>query len=337
MPSPSPQRSLPQFIPITCDDGRLELGWAALPGEVCRAVLLIALREITAPEAEAFWRGELDSDLIRVPIGPASQSGQASVPQGRPLYVALVLFDEQGALVPSPPVREMTGLGLKAEMCLPEAPVKHSAPPGRDIPLIFAGDQGPDLQQLAARARRGLDGDTDGSPPPASGGAFGSRQRWTLTRLTWVRPEESQQALVVRSTYISPAEIESWRTSLPSDSIPLPSGVQSLTDGRTALGSTAFFSVLHSTKDGWIPAPISPLPPPFVCTGGVFLLGDVSRSLIRHTQELLERLQTTPVAGTDLPLLLELVDAALRTTLEPGPHYDALMSTLASLKEQGLR
>lgn len=92
MTPPSPP--LPPFLRIAAADGELPLRWTPL--SAARAFVVVALREPESFGAEAFWAGEVDNDLIRVPVDASSGQAVVFVPAGRAVALAMVARDAAG-------------------------------------------------------------------------------------------------------------------------------------------------------------------------------------------------------------------------------------------------
>ncbi|MEC9072907.1 MAG: hypothetical protein VX938_11025, partial [Myxococcota bacterium] len=145
-------RPLPRFIAATSLDGSILVSWPPLQTEATDAVILIALRSLSEELAVDFWSGALDADLIRVPIPKGSQQVRVCVPRKRPVHIAIHIRDHEGRALEAPEI-DVRVDETRGESKLPEAPIAHEASGGRDIPLVFAGEDSPDLAQLASSLR----------------------------------------------------------------------------------------------------------------------------------------------------------------------------------------
>ena len=197
---------------------------------------------------------------------------------------------------------------------LPEGPVCHEAPLGRSVPLVFAGDAPPSMETLTAGVRAVAEGGSsaDGTGPAqmASGGAFGSRQRWSLIRIQWSAPRDAPLALVRRTRFITRDEVASWSSAPPEDAVELPRNTVALVDGELPPEVTAFYVVL-AREEGWRPLCLSPVPAPFAVEGAIFRLGDVAGQLRAHLDARLDQLEAGLVGGADRLVELDLLEGVL--------------------------
>ena len=111
--------ALPAFCRTAAADGALRFCWP--PFAAARAALIVALRDPASFSPDAFWGGEVDNDLIRVPVDASTGAGAAWVPAGRAVAVALVARDAEGRWLPAP-----------APTALHDAAVQHGSHPAGD-------------------------------------------------------------------------------------------------------------------------------------------------------------------------------------------------------------
>lgn len=326
------------FIPAHSPTGSLELAWPPFAAAELHAWVLLCDPGALTPAAlhpEALLR-----ELIRVPLDPERGAATVYVPVDRPLGVLLMARDADGRPLPSPAPTVRPGPPVARSASPPEPPRADGppkAPPaattpaaaGRALPLVFARGKEP-LPDLSAMARRiaervgaavgpattepanaasATDPATDaaqasGDASPRQG--FGARQRWTLTRLGFAPAgPHRERALVVRATFLSPAELRSWERALPDDAVPLPPQCDGLVDARTPDDAMAFYAVLEGPAP-WHPLPLQLLNPPFDESRRPFVLGDAAR-----------RLAPLAAATPTSEAHASLVAAALRGLVEP--------------------
>lgn len=329
------------FIPAHSPTGSLELAWPPFAAAELHAWVLLCDPSTLTPAAlhpEALLR-----ELIRVPLDPERGAATVYVPVDRPLGVLLMARDADGRPLPSPAPTVRSGPPVARSAAPPEAPRPDTTPKapapatppaamppaaaGRALPLVFARGKEP-LPDLSAMARRIAErvGATASTVPanapsaadPASDAAhaagdaaprqgFGARQRWTLTRLGFAPAgPHRERALVVRATFLSPAELGAWERALPDDAVPLPPECDGLVDARTPDDAMAFYAVLEGPAP-WHPLPLQLLNPPFDECRRPFVLGDAAR-----------RLAPLAAATPTSEAHASLVAAALRGLMEPS-------------------
>ncbi|MEZ4264752.1 MAG: hypothetical protein R3F39_00120 [Myxococcota bacterium] len=317
MTTPPP---LPAWLVATAPAGSLRVRWSAPPEPPeppTQASLLVCLRPIFPDDAEEFWAGGLDSDIIRHPVSAGDGHATLAVPSGRELHLALVLRGPDGALMDAP------ALSLAPEPSLApapprvlEAPVHHDHGASDPPALIFvAGTAAPDLDALARRVALAVGASSPAPSAPASVPAFAARPRWSLVRLAFEPPPGAPLRLIRRDRAIEAAELAGWRDRPPPDALELPPDTDALIDGLAdpaAPEPSVMFYAVFAGPAPWTPLPVVPLLPPFDAARRPALLGDVEARLAPAVDQRLARLATAPVALGDLPLELALIEAAVR-------------------------
>jgi hypothetical protein len=303
------RHSLPPFQAVTSQDGVLSVHWAPLASDE-RACVVIALRPIEPDLAADFWSGALDNDLIRQPVDTGRTQATLYVPSGRPLLLTLIVrrADNEGAEGRALHIGQR---GDSPSQQTLEAPVAHEAEGDPHTPLIFAHNARPPgfdqmARQLAAHA----------GPPSlepearAPLGAFGARQRWTLTRLTWTEREIAPLSLVIREQFVDAKTIASWTEGLPNDACAIPPSADGVLDASCPLGELRFY-VLLSGPAPWTPVALSPVSPPFDAVKRPHIIGDLGPRLTEGVETLAHRLEHDELALSDVAPLLGLLHGAV--------------------------
>ena len=308
----APDRPLPPFRVFSTCDGSLTLTWPPIAGH--RGALIIALRPIDASLSGAFWAGELDNDLIRQPVQPEAGRATIYVPAGRELYVALIVRDIRGDIITCAPVTPESG-STGATL---EAPVAHDSQADAEIPLVFAHGRVPaGFQAMTRRVAARVVNSEEAPDTAISAGCFGSRQRWTLTRLQW--PEGTGPlALVVRDSFIPPEALSDWVNCPPPDAVSLPADARTLIDADAEHDTVRFYVLLRGPAP-WHAAPLSPVPPPFDVDRPPHVLGDLQKRLAQGINSIIERLDTEQLALTDLEPRLTILRSAVAILNEGSP------------------
>lgn len=300
------------WLVASAADGALRVQWPAPTAPVARAHLLVCLRAVSPDDTEAFWAGDLDTDLIRHPVDAAACAATVPVPSGRELHLTLVFRDAADAVVPAPPLRT-----AEPPPAVLEAPVHHHSPDdGAPPALVFVrGTQSPDLSALARRVALAA----GAHAPPATGPRpFAARARWSLVRLRFTPPDDAPLLLVRRTAAIEPADLDAFALSPPPDAIEVPPNTDAIVDGEPAPESIAFYALLAGPAP-WRALPLAPQLPPFDDAARLFALGPVEDRLAPAVLDRLDRLGTTPVALGELPLALALLEAAVRFLPSASP------------------
>jgi hypothetical protein len=311
----APPRALPPFKVLSSCDGALHVSWSPCAlGD--RSALIVALRPVDQGLSDAFWAGELDNDLIRQPVDAACGSATLYVPAGRSLHVALVVRGANGEVVASLPVNKATTSSEPARAL--EAPVPHDAAATQATPLVFAhGDTPPGFDALARRVAARASGGRplEAESPPISG--FGARQRWTLTRLRW--PEGGGPlAIVIRDQFIDSATLDSWSEALPRDAMPIDDACDSLIDAEAPHGALRFYALMRGPAP-WRPVALSPVPPPFDEATRPHTIGEIGARLAQGVASVVERLESAPLALSDLEPQLMMLEGAVDVLASGDP------------------
>ncbi|MGB0589349.1 MAG: hypothetical protein ACPGU1_06685 [Myxococcota bacterium] len=304
------RHSLPPFQAVTSQDGVLSVQWEPLASEE-RAAIVIALRAIGPELADDFWSGALDNDLIRQPVDATRTQATLYVPSGRPLLLTLIVRRSTDGPREGRPLHISQDSAPPATQTL-ESPVAHASEEGAHTPLIFAHHARPAgfdqlARQLAAQA-----GTPNSMVPRAEGpaGAFGARQRWTLTRLTWPEQGSAPLALVMRDTPIEAPTIASWASAPPNDASKLPRAADGLVDASCPLDDLRFYVLMRGPAP-WAPVPLSPVPPPFDAAQRPHILGDLGARLTEGVEGIAHRLEHEELALSDVAPLLTLLRGAV--------------------------
>jgi hypothetical protein len=309
-------RSLPPFQAVTPAESTLTVRWAPL-AEGERASVVIALRAIGPELAADFWGGSLDNDLIRQPVKTDSTQTTLYVPVGRPVLLALIVRGADGEIVNGRPVH-IQSPGAQSWTQGLESPVEHHAQDGHDAPLIFAHDSRPAGFEQLARQLASNTGAAHREPlTTAPLAAFGARQRWTLTRLTWPDQGGAPLALVIREQFVDATAIASWRTTLPVDAHHVAPSSDGFIDAQCPLDALQFY-VLLSGPAPWKPVALSPVSPPFEATQRPHVIGDLGARLTEGVDTIVRRLEQEALALSDVDPQLALLKGAV--ALLP-PHH----------------
>lgn len=270
--------------------------------------LLILLRPFAPGDAAKILAGEFNSDLLRVPVTPDQGHASAFVPAHRPVSLLLVFRDAKNG-----------GVNPGQVQVLPIAAAIRPAPPkpsddsdaSGGCAFVFVDDSGaPDLHKLASRVAAHFSGKKVPKPPLREGGAFGTKQRWTLSRLTWVPTPKAPLRLIVRPTFIESTEINQWEDALPTDARAMPPGTDGLIDATTPAECFAFYCVLEGPAP-WRALPLTPLLPPFSGIKRLHSVGKSAPVLSEAFQTLRTKLETEAIALHRLEGLGELWTAAV--------------------------
>jgi hypothetical protein len=303
----------PQWTAITSPTGHLRVRWDR--DQRGDGHVIIALRPIDPGLTDAFWAGELDNDLIRIPIALADEGVEAHVPAGRIVWVALITRDGS----PAPPLTiTVDGDGPPPASRL-EGPIDHQTSADKEVPLIFVDGEGPDLRALVARVARQAEGvapATEASTPPIT--ALSAIQGPYLTRIQWpVLLEEGARLLTTEGPFDVANLVES--EAVQSDIVRvIPSGSHGLVDGLTAPGACMSYIVL-SGPEGWNPVAVHRVRPPYIMEGSPWLLGDVEARLMDTINHLAHQVDTAPAALHGLALQAELIEGACACLAESSP------------------
>ncbi|MCB9728938.1 MAG: hypothetical protein H6744_07600 [Deltaproteobacteria bacterium] len=322
------------WLVASSPDGELRLTWTPPAEPPARANLLVCLRPIPDADLAAFWAGDLDADIIRHPVRPEAAAAILRVPAGRELHLALVWRHADGTPEPAETLRLLAPAPAPRTL---EAPVSHVGhegdEPGAAPELVFVeGTRSPDLESLARRVALSAAGGRAlpaAAPSAEASQPFAARQRWSLIRLAFTPPASAPLQMVRRSQVIDPSELATFADAPPADAIALPPDTDGVIDAEPAPDAIAFYCVLAGPAP-WRPLPLAPMPPPFDSASRPALLGPVEARLGAAIDERLERLERAPLPLGELPLALDLLDAALRCLPPTAPLRQRITARLAA-------
>ncbi|TNF26575.1 MAG: hypothetical protein EP329_21065 [Deltaproteobacteria bacterium] len=346
MTAPAPP--LPPFLRTVAAHGELTLRWTPLVA--ARAFVVVALREPESFGAAAFWAGEVDNDLIRVPVDARAGEAVVFVPAGRPVALAMVARDAAGALLASPEllaaaqhdcvdhgaeaVQNGHGAVREDDDRRLTGPVPHREPPSQDTPFVFvASEAAPDLDALARRVAESIaQGPSPALPARPRTSCFGARQRWYLTRLAL--PGTGERHLIRRSTFMDADLIATWSAGPPADAVAVPLDADGLVDGTPGDPDETVFYVLLAGPAPLRPLPLMPVAPPFSSVARPLVLGPAAEQLDAAVAGRIAAITDGPVVLSDLPPVLTLIRAAVAWLSEEHPVRRRAEDAVAALETE---
>ena len=315
---------------VTSATGILTLSFdpSSASSNVTTTWIVVVLRHLTRESLPALMAGEFRNDVLRIPYTPTNNVQVVHVPIGRPLTILLASRDSEGQLVRSP------SFELQDEEAEPSLTIEPPPPtPARPDLVFVEGGAPPNLETLARAVAKAARGESVVPRKPPHQGSFGTRQRWSLTRLGW-NTSEHPLWLIARSTFIGPDDLEQWRTVLPADAIDMGIGCDSLIDATSEEGKVIFYAVLEQ-RENYRPVVLSPILPPYEASSKPYILGDAEARLAPTFEAIQKRLQHSVLTATDLSSQLDRWEAAVHH-LEMSEFREEVLNWVKAMRSDTL-